>query len=87
MFNHSGTSGSKNSEFNALEQAALETGVFLVCSAGNDGYKENSLTGLSRKKIWLSEGDVQWGTYDCFTEPLRNGYFSYDTSGDDCGLL
>lgn len=89
LYNYSGTGNYSTVDFNALEQKALDAGVFFVCSAGNDGSEADSLTGFSRKKTWLSVGAVRWGTYNGFTGPLSNGYSSWDRYGDDldvCGF-
>lgn len=89
VYNYSATGSYNTTEFNLLEQKALEAGVFFICSAGNDGAQADSLTGFARKKTWLSVGALRWGTYNGFTGPLSNGYSSWDVRGDDldvCGF-
>jgi hypothetical protein len=85
IYNYSATGSYNTSEFNALEQKALDAGVFFVCSTGNDGARPDGLTGFSRKKTWLSVGAVRWNV----DKPLPNGYSSWDRYGDDldvCGF-
>lgn len=77
VYNYSVDGGANNAEINALEQEALDSGVFLVCAAGNDG--ENGMSTMARKDSWLSVGAAKLIN----GVPARMAYSSYDTA-DAC---